>query len=174
MPTDDTSASLSVQRSRSRRWLVVLVCLVAVVAGGAWYSTHPSALPTPPGPVEATTPAGSPIYVGIYTPDPDGGRTLTVRDLDVDPLSDTVPVSVIGLVCKDGSVGVTTDPSAFCGDLVRAEGESVGPGDVLVVQVYGETPGMVELDRVRLTFREGLRWGSAEVGPPIVATFLST
>ncbi len=165
------SGDLQVRRHRYSK-LVWLVLVVAVGAVAAWYATHPSPLPTSTTPVTVSTPAGDPVYVGVLTPSADSDRTVTVRGIDVDPLGD-LPVNVDGKVCKGGALAVTSEPETFCTSLVDAEGASLGPGDTLVLEIYGETTGEVDLGRVRVTYREGLQWGSHVAGPPVTVTFLS-
>lgn len=150
-------------------WLALVVALVALAG---WYATHPNALPTSETPVTASTPVGAPVYVGVLSPTSESARVLTIRGIDVDPDGDP-PVTVAGKVCKGGAIAVTTDPDAFCTSLVDAEGASVGPGDVLVLEVNGELAGEVDLGRVRVAYREGLQWGNHEAGPPVTVTFLS-
>ena len=161
---------LRIKRSRWSRlpWLVLAVLLVAVAG---WYVTHPNPLPTTSAVLTATTPVGEPVYVAVLAPGYQD-RTLVVRGIDVDPTGE-VPVGVEGKVCLGGSIAVSSDPEAFCTSLVDAEGTSVGPGDVLVLEITGDTPGEVDLGQVRVSYREGLQWGSSLAGPPVTVTFLS-
>ncbi len=149
-----------------------MVLIVVVGAVAAWYATHPGPLPTTTTTVTASTPVGVPVFVGVLTPTEESGRTVVVRGLDVDPVTD-LAVSVDWKVCKGGALAVTSEPETFCTSLVDAEGASVGPGDTLVLEIYGDTAGEVDLGRVRVTYREGLQWGSHETGPPVTVTFLS-
>lgn len=169
--TSSRADELGVRRAPAG-WLLWLALAVIVVALAGWYATHPNPLPTEETPVLASTPAGEPVYVGVLVPDAESDRTLHIRSIDVDPLGD-LPVSVSGLVCQGGAVAVTSDPETFCSGLVDAAGASVGPGDVLVIRVHGVLAGEVELGRVQVSFREGLQWGTDDVGPPVTVSFLS-
>jgi len=165
------TGELQMRRTRAGK-LLWLVLVLAVGAVAAWYATHPSPLPTTTTAVTASTPVGEPVYVGVLSPTDGSGRTVHIRGIDVDPVG-AVPLGVDGKVCKGGALAVTSDPEAFCTRLVDAEGASVGPGDVLVLEISGQTAGEVDLGRVRVTYRDGLQWGSDEAGPPVTVTFLS-
>ena len=67
---------------------------------------------------------------------------------------------------------MTSDPTTFCTRLVDAEGATVSPGDVLVLELTSTLPGEVLVDRVRLSYRDGLQWATQEVGPQVEVTFL--
>lgn len=161
---------LEVGRSRSRRLLLGLLVAVALAALGAWYATHPAPLPASDRTVTASAPVGGTVYVGVYSSPAADGRTLTVRRAtvpsDVD-LADGVSV----LVCRGGGFSVTTDPSAFCSDLVAADGASLHPGDTLAVGISSDAAVEATLGPVSLAYREGVQWGTQDVGPTIRAAF---
>ena len=93
--------------TRSGRWtrLAWLGVAAALVAGLAWYVTHPAPLPPSDGHVETRTRLGNPVFVGIPT-----GREMTVRSWEIDLGHGEADL----LVCRDGSVGVTSSPDSFC------------------------------------------------------------
>lgn len=161
-------------RLRRARWsrLLWLALAVVVIAVAAWYATHPTPLPTTAATVTASTPVGEPVYVGVLAPTAEEDRTLVVRGFDVDATGD-VPVDLQAKICRGGAIAVTSEPETFCTSLVNAVGTSIGPGDVLVLEISSTSAGEVELGRVHVTYREGLQWGSSEAGPPVTVTFLS-
>ncbi len=75
--------------------------------------------------VNASTPVDQPIYVGVFTAGSDFDRTLDLSGVKVHTTSNT-DVSVTPLLCRGGTVGVTTDPESFCADLVNPEGAAFG------------------------------------------------
>lgn len=163
--------TLRVPRRPVVGWLVAALVALAAVAGGAWYTTHPGDLATSGTMVRASTPVGQPVYVGVFAPT-DLDRTLRLSGVKVHTTS-TVDVDVVPLLCHDGTVGVTSDPSTFCADLVDPEGESFGPGDSIVLRVTGQLPGVATTDRVRLGYRTGLQAATQEAGEQAVVTILA-
>jgi hypothetical protein len=161
---------LGIRRTRAvpALWLLVVAAVLAVVA---WYVTHPPPLPRSADTVQASSPVGEAVYVGVYAPTVDSRRTIRIRDLEVTTEGD-LPVEVTGLVCEGGAINVTSDPTTFCTRLVDAEGATVSPGDVLVLELTSTLPGEVLVDRVRLSYRDGLQWATQEVGPQVEVTFL--
>lgn len=160
-------------RTRSRwpvrlAWLVVLAVTVAVL----WHvSTHPDPLPTTDGVVTASTPAGKPVFVGVFAAPAGFGRELELSGVKVFAQA-TAPVTVVPHLCRGGSVGVTTDPLPFCNEIVPTEGATLEPGDEIILEVVGEDPGQVTLDRIRVAYREGFRWATQRAGQPAVVTIL--
>ena len=119
----------------------------------------------------ASAPVGESVYVGVYAPTVDSRRTIRVREVAVTTEGE-LPVEVRSLVCEGGAINVTSDPATFCTRLVDAEGATVSPGDVLVLELSSSLPGEVLVDRVRLSYRDGLQWATQEVGPQVEVTFL--
>lgn len=161
------SMTLSVARSRWRSVLVLLVVLGALGTTAAWYLTHPAPLPLRDGHVTAVTSPGRPVYVGAFTPGPTFGRTLTLGGVRVRTES-TVPVEVEPLLCRGGSVSVTSDAEVFCADLVDPAGATLGPRDSVVLRVTADEPGAAFISRVTLAYREGLRVGAQPAGTAAV------
>jgi len=170
MADEPQAEPLGIRRTRAvpALWLLVVAVVLAVVA---WYVTHPPALPRSAETVVASSPAGEAVYVGVYAPTVDSRRTLRIREVTVTTEGD-VPVEVTSLVCEGGAINVTSDPSTFCTNLVDAEGATISPGDVLVLELTSSLPGEVLVDRVRLSYRDGLQWAAQEVGPQVKVTFL--
>jgi hypothetical protein len=157
-------------RKRSR-WLVRLVWLLGLVlvSGVLGYvATHPDELPTARSPVTASTPAGKPVFVGVFG---DVDRTLEISGVKVFATSPG-PVTVTPHLCRGGSVSVTSDPTPFCAEVVPTEGTTMRAGDEIILEVVGDVPGQVVIDRVRIAYREGFRWDTQRAGQPAVVTVL--
>ena len=118
--------------------------------------------------IAATTPVGRTVFVGVLGP-LGAGRELELVELgglDGD-VPEGVSLATAPVVCRDGSVNVTSDLDAFCRDVVPAEGALLGPRDQLVVAVTVDRPGRLTLDGVELVWREGWGRGDQVVGPRI-------
>jgi hypothetical protein len=90
-------------RGRSR-WplrVAALVGLVVFVAATAYVTTHPAELPTSDGVTTASTPAGQPIYLGVFQADAGFDRTLDISGIKVFAVS-TVPVTITPHLCRGG------------------------------------------------------------------------
>ncbi|WP_435746615.1 hypothetical protein [Nocardioides sp. SYSU DS0663] len=159
-----TTAPLEVSRRRRAVRVALWVALaVAVAAVLAWYTTRPPALPTSPATPQATTPVGVPVYVGMFAARHDFARTLTVDGVKVEATANT-EVDVAPLLCRGGAFTATSDPEAFCSELVDPEGQRLTPGDSLVVEVTGQLPAVVVIDRVRVGYQDGIRAGTQPAG----------
>ncbi len=137
-----------------------------------WFVTNPATLPTRDGHVTAVTAAGRPVYVGVWSAGADFDRELHVAGVHL-RADATVAVTLEPLLCRGGSVGVTSDPEPFCRALLDPAGATLGPGDSIVVRVVGEEPGALYLDRPAIAFREGPRWGKREAGTEAVLAILT-
>lgn len=160
-------------RSRPRTGAFVAVAVAVLVLGiCVWYANTPARLPVSEESVSVSTPVGQPVYVGVFAPTAEFGRTLTLSGVKVHTTSNT-EVQVVPLLCRGGTVGVTTEPESFCPDLVNPEGRTFGPGDGIVLEVTSAEPAVAVIDRVELGFREGLRWGTHEAGSSAVVRVLA-
>lgn len=170
----DASAADALTLRKRSRWLVRLVWLLGVALAAAvvgYVTTHPDELPTTDGVVTATTPAGRPVFVGVFATPSGFDRTLDISGVKVFATAPG-PVTITSHLCRDGSVGVTTDPTPFCAELVRTEGATLGPGDEIVLEVVSDTPGPIAIDRIRLAYRDGLQRATQRAGQPAVVTIL--
>ncbi len=167
MSQQHAGRGLGVVPGRLWRRGVVALATVGALLFLWWFVTNPSALPTREGHVTAVTPAGKPVFVGVWSTTGDFGRTLQVAGVHL-RADATVAVGLEPLLCRDGSVGVTSDPAPFCRELLDPAGATLGPGDSLVVRVVAEEPGAVYLDRPSVAFREGPRRGNREAGTETV------
>ena len=158
------AGALSV-RSTGRGWQLtayaLVLTLLVVVLG--WVSTHPERLATTQTTVTATTPATESVYVGVFGTPADFDRTLHVSGVRVFATS-SAEVKITPHVCHGGSVGVTTTPQSFCAELGPSEGATLEAGDEIVLEVVGDEPGVVEIDRVRIAYRDGLQWATQDAG----------
>lgn len=169
MSTADSSA-LEVRRARGSRIAVGLLGAAALLGLAGWFVTHPPA-PSTSGPdLRAGVPVGRSVYLGVYTPQSGGGRTLHLSRVEVGSTGDA---SIEALVCRGGALGVTTAPDSFCRRLVPARGTALGPEDQLVLRVTSDSEGSVRVSRPRLTYRDGVRWGTSEAGHRATVTFLA-
>jgi hypothetical protein len=156
------------QRGRSR-WALLATGVALLVALGVWYVNSPSALPTSNATVNATAVAGQPVYLGVFAATDEFERTLHLSGVKVHTTANT-EVEVVPHLCRNGSLAVTTEPEAFCGELVDPEGQTFGPGDSIVLEVSSEATAIAVIDRIRLGFREGLQWGTREAGSSAIVS----
>ena len=170
-PEPDADRTLAVAPSR-RGWRIVayVVVLVVLVAAVGWVTTHPEELPTSAARVTASTPVTVPVYVGVFSAPAD--RTLHVSGVRVFATS-TAPVKVVPHVCHGGSVTVTTTPESFCTELGATEDATLVGWDEVVLEVVGDEPGVVEIDRVRIAYRDGLQWATQDAGARSQVTILA-
>ena len=161
---------LGVRRSRWRTLTAALVVGALLVLLGAWWTTHPSELPLREGHVTAVTTPGRPVYVGMVAGS-EVDRTLRLGGVHVTTEA-TVPVEVEPLLCRAGSVSVTTEADAFCTDLVDPTGEQLRPGDSLLVRVTAQEAGAAYVSRLVLAFRSGVQVGEQPAGTPAVVAIV--
>jgi hypothetical protein len=171
-PEPPTTGTLAVKPSRRglrfTAYAVVLVLLVAVIG---WVSTHPDDLPTSQKRVMASTPVAEPVFIGVFDTSADFDRSLHVSGVRVFATS-TVDVTIIPHVCHGGSINVTTTPKTFCAELGPTEDVALDEGDEVVLEVVGDAPGVVDIDRVRIAYRDGLQWATQDAGAPAQVTIL--
>jgi hypothetical protein len=145
---------------RITTYAVALLVLLAVIG---WVSTHPKALSTTDTTVRAETPVGTPVYVGVFGTPADFDRTLHLVGVHVFA-SSTADVTIVPLVCHGGSVNVTTTPETFCAELGPTEGATLESGDAIILEVVGDVPAVVEIDRIRVAYRDGMQWATQDAG----------
>ena len=163
-PEPAAPGSLSVTPSR-RGWriLAYVVLLAVLVAAIGWVSTHPDELATSQARVTASTPVDEPVFLGVFGTPADFGRTLHVSGVRIFATA-TADVTIVPHVCHGGSVNVTTTPASFCRELGPTEDATLESGDEIVLEVVGDRPGVVEIDRVRIAYRDGLQWATQDAG----------
>jgi len=168
----DQPEPLAVAHRPRARLAITVVAVAAVLGAVAWYVNSPGALATAEEPVVASTPAGVPVNLGVFAAGAGFDRTLTLSGVRVEVDSE-MPVEVEPLLCRGGSFRVTTDPDAFCEELVGTEDEALGNGDTVVLRVSADRPGTVSIARVRLAFGEGIQRGVRPAGSPSRVVVLS-
>ena len=159
--------ALSVRPQKPVRMAIGIVVAVLLVALAVWYVNSPSTLPTSNATVNASTTAGRPVYIGVFAATKEFERTLHLSGVKVRTTANT-RVDVVPHLCRNGSLAVTTEPAAFCGELLNPEGQKFEPGDSIVLEVSSDETAIAVIDRVRLGFREGLQWGTREAGSPAI------
>jgi predicted small integral membrane protein len=155
--------ALSVRPQRQVRLAIGSIVAVLLAALVVWYVNSPSNLPTTEDTINAETTAGRPVYVGVFAAGSDFERSLRLSGVKVHTTANT-QVDVVPHLCRNGSLAVTSEPGAFCGELVNPEGQTFESGDSIVLEVTGDETAIAVIDRVRLGFREGLQWGTREAG----------
>jgi hypothetical protein len=145
---------------RIATYAAALVVLLAVIG---WVSTHPKPLSTDATTVQAETPVGEPVFVGVFGTPADFDRSLHLAGVHVFATS-SADVTIVPHVCHGGSVNVTTTPETFCATFGRTEGATLGSGDAIVLEVVGDSPAVVDIDRVRIAYRDGLQWATQDAG----------
>jgi hypothetical protein len=160
---------IATRPGRLARTVILAVVVLVLGASGTWYATHPRALPTTPATVNAATVTGRPVYIGVFVPDRDFDRTLHLSGVKIHTTANT-QVRVEPLLCRGGSIAVTSDPDPFCQELVNPEGEEFGTGDAIVLEVSAAENAIAVVDPVRLGFREGLQWGTERAGAGAIVT----
>jgi hypothetical protein len=146
---------------------------VAVAALVAWVTTHPADLPTSTTTVNASTPAGQPVYVGVFTAPGDFDRVLHLSGVKIFATATVSDVEITPHLCRGGSVAVTSDPDAFCSELAGTEGTELGAGDEIILEVSAPAPGAVAIDRIRIAYRDGVQWGTHDAGSPALVTVIA-
>jgi hypothetical protein len=141
-------------------YAVVLAVLLGVIG---WVSTHPKALRTTNTTVQAETPVAKPVYVGVFGTPADFDRTLYIAGVRVFATASS-DVTIVPHVCHGGSVNVTTTPESFCGEFGPTEGATLKSGDEIVLEVVGDVPTVVDIDRIRIAYRDGLQWATQDAG----------
>jgi hypothetical protein len=150
-------------QSRGWRIAALVLALVLALTWLVWYAMTPERLAVSRKVVNANGVVGTPLYVGMFAAPADFGRTLRVSGVKVHTTSD-VKLKVTPLLCRRGTVGVTTQPDQFCADLVDPSGQRLVSGDSIVVRVEAGEPALAVIDRVRIAYREDIRWDTQPAG----------
>ncbi len=59
---------------------------------------------------------------------------------------------------------MTTTPETFCTSVGPTEGATLRSGDEILLEVVGDAPGAVAIDRIRIAYRDGLQWATQDAG----------
>lgn len=150
-------------QSRFWRFIFAGAGVLLLLGWFVWYATTPEDLPTSTKTVSAPGVAGTPLYVGMFSA-PDGfDRTLRISGVKVHATT-SAELTVTPLLCRRGTVGVTSGPDQFCSDLVDPEGERMVGGDSIVLKLEATTPVIAVVDQLRIAYREDVRWATQPAG----------
>ncbi len=165
-----SSSSLEVPRrqqpeKRSKLWrvLVVLATLAGAVGWLVWFLRTPDDLPTDDARVTDSAVVGQTVYVGMLSVGDDFDRTIKISEISVD-VSPADDVEVTPLICRDGSLSFTSDAESFCPELDEPEDAEFSSGDSIVLAVTASAATEVEIGRIEISFRDGVRWGTKDAG----------
>ncbi len=153
---------LTFQSRRSRR-IALALALVLATAWTVWYALTPEKLPISDKVVSAGGVAGAPFYVGMFAVPDSFGRTVRVSGVKVHTTSNA-KIDVTPLLCRHGTVGVTTQPAQFCSDLVNPEGQRLSAGDSIILKVEAAQATLAVINRLKIAYREDLRWDTQPAG----------
>lgn len=150
---------------QSRGWRIVigLAGLLLLVGWLVWYATTPEKLPTDSRTITASGVVDTPLYVGMFAADDDFDRTLRISGVKVHTTT-SAKLSVTPLLCRRGTVGVTTRPEQFCSDLVDPEGQRLVAGDSIVLKIDSGEAAVAVVDRIEIAYREDIRWDTQPAG----------
>lgn len=150
---------------QSRGWRIagLAVAVALALTWLVWYAMTPEDLPVSKKVVNANGVVGTPLYVGMFAAPGDLGRTLRISGVQVHTTSD-VKLKVTPMLCRRGTIGVTTQPDQFCADLVDPAGQRLVGGDSIVVRVEADEAALAVIDRVRIAYREDIRWDTQPAG----------
>lgn len=151
------------RQSRLWRWAPPVLAVALLVGWVAWYVTTPEDLPTDDQAVAATGIVGQPLYVGMFTAPTGFNRALHMSGVKVHATASAKP-TITPLLCRHGTIGVTTEPDQFCASLDDPAGQRLSTGDSIVLEVQSDQTVVVDVDRIRIAFQEGLRWGTKPAG----------
>lgn len=165
-----SSSSLEVPRrqrpeKRSKWWRVLVIVATLALAAGwlVWFLRTPDDLPTSSESVEDAGVVGQEVYIGMLAVGDDFDRTIKISEVAVEVTPDD-GVEVEPKLCRGGSLSVTTDAEPFCPELADVEGAEFSAGDSIVLVVSASVPTEVEIGRMEISFRDGIRWGTKEAG----------
>lgn len=150
-------------QSKAWRYTLIASALVLLVSWFAWYATTPEHLPTSDKTVSASGVAGTPLYIGMFTAPDDFERTVRISGVKVHATTNT-EIEVTPVLCRRGTIGVTTKPEQFCSELVDPEGQRFVSGDSIVLKVESAAPAVAVIDRIRIAYREDVRWDTQPAG----------
>lgn len=149
--------------SRLWRWGPPTAAIALLIGWVIWYVVTPEQLPTDSQNVPASGVVGHPLYVGMFAAPSGFDRSLHMSGVQVHATAST-KFELTPLLCRKGSIQVTTEPDQFCASLDNPAGQRLGPGDSIVLKVSSDRPVLADIDRIRIAFQEGLRWGTEQAG----------
>ena len=159
------------RQSRLWRWVPPIAAVILLLGWISWYITTPEGLPTDSQHVTATGVVGQPLYVGMFVAPSGFDRGIHMSGVKVHATA-SAKLTLTPLLCRHGSVGVTTEPDQFCASLDDPAGQRLGAGDSIVLKVQGDQSVVADIDRIKIAFQEGLRWGTKPAGHSSAAVSL--
>lgn len=150
---------------RSQLWWIFIISATLGVAVGwlVWFLRTPEDLPTESGRVTDSGVVDQTVYVGMLAVGDDFDRTIRISEISVD-ISPDDGVEVTPLICRGGSLSFTTDAESFCPELDEPDDAEFSSGDSIVLAVTSSTATEVEIGRIDVSFRDGVRWGTKDAG----------
>ncbi|GAA4822347.1 hypothetical protein ACFQ0K_15930 [Nocardioides caeni] len=150
---------------QARGWRITgAVATAALLVGWfTWYAMTPEELSTTESTISATGVVGAPVYFGMYAPGKSFDRTLRVNGVKVRATT-SADLTITPLLCRRGTVGVTTRPEQFCAELIDPEGERLTGDDSIVLKVEADQPVTAVVNQIEIAYREDLRWDTQPAG----------
>lgn len=149
--------------SRARRIAAGAVAALLVLGWFLWYAMTPEDLTTTDSTISATGVVGTPVYFGMFAPGSDFDRTIRISGVRVHATT-SVDLEITPLLCRRGTVGVTTQPEEFCAELLDPEGQRLTDGDSIVLRIDADVPALAVVDQLQVAYREDLRWDTQPAG----------
>lgn len=150
-------------QSRGARIAIGLAGLLLLLGWLFWYAMTPEKLPTNAKTVSANGVVDTPLYVGMFAASDGFDRTLRISGVKVRATT-SAELTITPLLCRRGTVGVTTQPEQFCSDLVDPEGQRLVAGDSIVIKVESDVAAVAVVERVQIAYREDIRWDTQPAG----------
>lgn len=151
------------RQSRIWRWAAPVAAIALLIGWIAWYVTTPPALQTDDQAKTASGVVGQDLYVGMFTASSDFHRAIHISGVKVHATA-SQDFEVTPMLCRQGTIDVTTDPTQFCKSLDDPAGQRFGAGDSIILKLHSDNPVVADVDRIRIAFQEGLRWGTKPAG----------
>ncbi|WP_345718288.1 hypothetical protein [Angustibacter luteus] len=167
---------------------VGLATAVMLIVAAAWWTTHPKAfLDSPNYEAAAALPTEGMHAIAFAVIDPGVGRhgTVTFRQITANVVQNDAGAGVHLSVCRldperlDGSViGAidVADLSDYCRTLEPVRGATFdldaasARQSQIVLTITPTRPGVVKVNGVRVSYRQGLRFGEQTTGPHLTVT----
>lgn len=142
--------------------LVALSTVVALVAGFAWWWTHPTLfrdLGVAEGMDRPLPVAQARLSEGIVFPPLHGGTTVDLRSASAHFTTNSAAARASFVICHDGAVGlVKGDLGKYCTSTTALPSSfrfAHGDREIVVMTLTASKPGRVHVDKVTLDYRRG-------------------
>lgn len=145
------------------RVALIVAAVLVPLSWFVWFINTPPGFDTRDTRSTGATLAGSTAYVGMYASGDGFDREIRIAGIKVDATANT-EVEIEPMICRAGSLGVTTRPEQFCSELIPAQGEEFAGGDSIALRITSQVPAIVELDRIRIGFHQDLRSATEPAG----------